>query len=54
MAMIKQTFREEGMSHTRMLEWEGPNSLRLKRARQVKSKVKSMLIMFFNISGIVQ
>jgi hypothetical protein len=32
---------------------ESPNSPRLKKARQVKSKVKSMLIIFFDIKGIV-
>jgi hypothetical protein len=30
-----------------------PNTLRLKKVRQVKNKVKSMLIIFFNIKGIV-
>jgi hypothetical protein len=35
-------------------QWKSPNSLRPKRkARQVKSKVKSMLIIFFDIKGIV-
>jgi hypothetical protein len=34
-------------------QWKGPNSLRSKKARQVKSKVKSMLIIFFDIMGIV-
>jgi hypothetical protein len=29
------------------------NSLRPRKARQVKSKVKNMLIIFFNIKGIV-
>jgi hypothetical protein len=32
---------------------EGPNSLRPKKARQVKSKVKCMLIIFFDIKGII-
>jgi hypothetical protein len=32
---------------------ESPNSPRPKAARQVKSKVKSMLIIFFDIKGIV-
>jgi hypothetical protein len=31
---------------------KSPNSLRLKKARQVKSKVKSALIIFFGIEGI--
>jgi hypothetical protein len=30
-----------------------PNSLRVEKARQVKSKVKSMLITFFVIKGVV-
>jgi hypothetical protein len=30
-------------------QWKSPNSLRLKELRQVKSKVKSMLIIFFDI-----
>jgi histone-lysine N-methyltransferase SETMAR len=34
-------------------QWKSPNSPRPKKARQVKSKVKSMLIIFFNIKGIV-
>jgi hypothetical protein len=32
---------------------ERPNSQRLKEARQEKSKVKSKLIIFFDIKGIV-
>jgi hypothetical protein len=32
---------------------KNPNSMRPKKARQVKSKVKSMLITFLNIKGIV-
>jgi hypothetical protein len=32
---------------------ESPNSLRPKKARQVKSKVKIMLVIFFDIEGIV-
>jgi hypothetical protein len=32
---------------------EGPNSLRPKKARQLKSKVKSILIIFFGTKGIV-
>jgi hypothetical protein len=33
--------------------WKSPNSLRPKKARQVKSKVKSMFIIFFDIKGTV-
>ena len=36
-----------------LLQWKWPNSLRPKKARQVCSNVKSMLIVFFNIQGIV-
>jgi hypothetical protein len=35
------------------LQWKNPYSLRpKKKARQMKSKVKSMLIIFFDIKGI--
>jgi hypothetical protein len=34
-------------------QWKSPNSPRPKKARQMKSKVKSMLISFFDIKGIV-
>jgi hypothetical protein len=34
-------------------QWKSSNSSRLKKARQVKSNVKSMLIIFFDIKGIV-
>jgi histone-lysine N-methyltransferase SETMAR len=34
-------------------QWKSPNSPRLKKVRQVKSKVKTMLIIFFDIKGIV-
>jgi hypothetical protein len=33
--------------------WKSPNSPRLKKARQVKSKVKRMLINFFDIKEVV-
>jgi hypothetical protein len=32
---------------------ESPNSPRLKKARQMQSKVKSMLIIFYDIKGVV-
>jgi hypothetical protein len=32
--------------------WKSSNSLRPKKLRQVKRKVKSMLIIFFDIKGI--
>jgi hypothetical protein len=41
LVIIRQAFMEESISHTQMFEW--------KKARQVKSKVKSMLIIFFVI-----
>jgi hypothetical protein len=34
-------------------QWKIPNSLRPKKARQVKSKVKRMLIIFFDFKGVV-
>jgi hypothetical protein len=34
-------------------QWKSPNSLRLKKARQVHSDVKSMLIVFSDIQGTV-
>jgi hypothetical protein len=33
--------------------WKSPNSLRPKKVRQVKSKARSMLIIFFDMKGIV-
>jgi hypothetical protein len=35
-------------------QWKSPNSPRPKKARQMKSKVKSVLIIFFDIKGVVQ
>jgi hypothetical protein len=35
-------------------QWKSQNSQRPKKARQMKSKVKCMLIIFFDIKGIVQ
>jgi hypothetical protein len=49
MTVIRQAFEEESMSNTR----ESPNSPRPKKARQVRIKVKSMLIILFDIKGIV-
>jgi hypothetical protein len=34
-------------------QWKNPNSPRPKKGRQAKSKAKSMLIIFFDINGIV-
>jgi nitrogen fixation/metabolism regulation signal transduction histidine kinase len=53
LTMIRQSFREESKSHTRVLVWKNPNSLRMKKARQTKSKVKGMLIIFSDIKGTV-
>jgi hypothetical protein len=43
LAMIRQAFGEESISRT----------LEVQEGRQVKSKVKSMLVIFFDIKGIV-
>jgi hypothetical protein len=50
MVMIGQAF---GGRNYKPYE-ESPNSPRPKKVRKVKSKVKSMLIIFFDIAGIVQ
>jgi hypothetical protein len=44
-AMIRQAFRKESMSR--------PNSARPKKVRQVKNKIKRMLILFLDIKWIV-
>jgi hypothetical protein len=46
--MIRQTFGEESLSRARKAQ----NHQDRKKARQVKSKVKIMLIIFFDIKGI--
>jgi hypothetical protein len=48
LAMIRQTFKKESMIRT----WEVQTHRDRKKARQVKSKVESMLIIFFGIKGI--
>jgi hypothetical protein len=53
LAMIRQAFGEESVSITWMLEWKRSKSQRPKKARQVQSKVKSMIIIFSNIKGTV-
>jgi hypothetical protein len=50
LAMIRQAFGEESMNRTWKVQTRRD---RKKKARQVKSKVKSMLIILFDIKGIV-
>jgi hypothetical protein len=52
LALIIQALQEESMNRTWLLEWESSNSP--KKARQVKSKVKSKLIICCDIKGTVQ
>jgi hypothetical protein len=35
------------------VHWERPTSPRMKKARMSKSKVKAMMIVFFNIRGVI-
>jgi hypothetical protein len=51
--MIRQVFREKSMGHTCMSEWKSQNSPKVNMARHVMSKVKSMIIIFFDIMRIV-
>jgi hypothetical protein len=53
MVMIRQALEERRMSFTQVFEWKSSNSPKPKKARQVKSKVKSILIIFFDIKVIV-
>jgi len=39
---------------TQCSQWISPGSPRTKKARQVRSNIKSMLICFFDLKGIVQ
>jgi hypothetical protein len=48
LAMIIQAYGEESMNGTRKVQ-----IYQDQKARQVKSKVNSMIIIFFNIKGIV-
>jgi hypothetical protein len=47
--MVKQAFGEDSMRCTQKVQ-----TLRLKKARHVKSKLKGMLIIFLGIKGIFQ
>jgi hypothetical protein len=51
--MIRQAFEEESMRCTCVFEWKSPNPLRPKKVRQVTSKVKRKLNIFFDFKGIV-
>jgi hypothetical protein len=51
LALIRQEFGEENLSLTLVFEWQFQG--RLKKAIQVKSKVKRMLIIFFDIKDMV-
>jgi hypothetical protein len=51
--MVRQAFGEDSMSWKRVFEWKNPSSPRPKKVTQVKSKVKSMPITFFDIKAIV-
>jgi hypothetical protein len=51
MIMIIQASREESMSRTRLFNRQTRFRVDRKKARQVKRKSKSMLIIFFDIKG---
>jgi hypothetical protein len=53
LAMIRQIYGEERMSSIQVFECKRPNRMRLKKVSQVKSKIKSMLIIFFGTKGII-
>jgi hypothetical protein len=53
MEMIRKAFGDESMNLTQVIEWKSPNSPRTRKARQVKSKVESMPIMFLHIKETV-
>jgi hypothetical protein len=53
LAVIRQAFGGESMSRTWVFEWKSPYSPRPKKVMQVKSKVKSILIIFFDIKDTV-
>jgi hypothetical protein len=49
---IREVAGEERVSHTWVYQWKSPNSPRPKSVIQVNSKVKTMLISFFDVKGI--
>jgi hypothetical protein len=53
LAMIRQVFGEESMSHTLLFEWYCQTHRDKKKTRLEKRKVMSMVIIFFDIKGIV-
>jgi hypothetical protein len=53
LVIIIQSFGEEDMTHMHVFEWKIPNSPRLKKLRQVKNKARSMLMIHFDMKGIV-
>jgi hypothetical protein len=53
LAMIRQASGKESMSHIWVFEWKSLYLLGPKKPRRVKCKVRSMLIISFDIKGIV-
>jgi hypothetical protein len=53
LAIIGPAFGEHIMRGTRVLERNCPNSPTAKKAKQLKSKVKSMMVIFFGIKRTV-
>jgi hypothetical protein len=53
LALIRQAFGKESMNGAGVFEWHFRFRADRKKARQMKIKVKSMLIIFFDIKGII-
>jgi hypothetical protein len=51
-AVVRLAFGEGRMKCTWVLEWKNANSQRTKEAKQMKSEVSSIPIIFFDIKGI--
>ena len=51
--MIQKAFADESMVITQIKEWKLPDEPRPKKARQSRSHVNSMLIIFFDCEGVV-